>query len=100
MLCRFSPVVPNPCAVDNGECSDLCLLSSGGKHSCACPTGIVLLSDNKTCEDGKYDGWETCYASIQLNVVFFLHESPLWLVFRGINVIRMPWSYHHFKDNH
>lgn len=77
MLCRFSPVVPNPCAVDNGECSDLCLLSSGGKHSCACPTGIVLLSDNKTCEDGKYDGWETCYASIQLNVVFFTRIASL-----------------------
>ena len=43
----------NTCAVGNGGCSHLCLLASGGSHSCACPTGVVLLGDNKTCEDGK-----------------------------------------------
>jgi hypothetical protein len=44
-------IVKNSCAI--GGCSDLCLLAAGGNHTCACPTGIVLLDDGKTCEDGK-----------------------------------------------
>jgi hypothetical protein len=46
-------IVKSPCSVNNGGCSHLCLLASGGNYSCACPTGVVLLSDQKTCEDGK-----------------------------------------------
>lgn len=43
----------NPCSSStNGGCSDLCLLNNRGK-SCACPTGVKLLPDNKTCEQGK-----------------------------------------------
>ncbi|CAH3143404.1 unnamed protein product [Porites lobata] len=42
----------NPCSSStNGGCSDLCLLNNRGK-SCACPTGVKLLPDNKTCEQG------------------------------------------------
>ena len=52
-MCFISSVVKSPCAVNNGGCSHLCLLASGGNYSCACPTGIALLSDQKTCEDGK-----------------------------------------------
>ncbi|CAB4017952.1 low-density lipo receptor-related 6 isoform X2 [Paramuricea clavata] len=47
------PDVKNSCAIDNGGCSDLCFLAAGGNHTCACPTGIVLLDDGKTCEDVK-----------------------------------------------
>uniref|UniRef100_A0A3Q3ETX7 Low density lipoprotein receptor-related protein 4 n=1 Tax=Labrus bergylta TaxID=56723 RepID=A0A3Q3ETX7_9LABR len=40
----------NPCAVNNGGCSHLCLLAPAPKaSSCACPTGINLQSDGKTC---------------------------------------------------
>ncbi|KPM05640.1 low-density lipoprotein receptor-related protein 6-like protein [Sarcoptes scabiei] len=40
----------NPCAHNNGGCSHLCLLSSNSEHySCACPTGIKLELDGKTC---------------------------------------------------
>jgi hypothetical protein len=46
-------IVKSSCAIDNGGCSDLCLLAAGGNHTCACPTGIVLLDDGKNCEDGK-----------------------------------------------
>ena len=46
-------IVKNPCAFNNGECSHLCLITSEGNRSCACPTGIVLSDDNKTCQDGK-----------------------------------------------
>ena len=44
----------NPCAVDNGGCSHLCLLSSDSGYSCACPTGHLLNSDNLTCSDSEY----------------------------------------------
>lgn len=41
----------SPCDEENGGCSHLCLLSSTSSRSyvCACPTGIQLLSDHKTC---------------------------------------------------
>ena len=43
----------SPCAnkSENGGCSHLCLLSSTKQlnYSCACPTGIKLLEDGKTC---------------------------------------------------
>ena len=43
----------NPCnATSNGGCGHLCLLNAHG-HSCACPTGVKLLSDGKTCQQSK-----------------------------------------------
>lgn len=39
---------PNKCQNNNNECSHLCLLS--GKNTiCACPIGMNLKEDNKTC---------------------------------------------------
>ena len=40
--------VTNPCAVDNGNCSHLCLLSVEGEagFSCACPNGYQMLPGN------------------------------------------------------
>ena len=43
----------NPCATENGGCSHLCLLAPGKRRSCACPSGIALMPDMKTCQDGK-----------------------------------------------
>uniref|UniRef100_A0A8D0FU60 Uncharacterized protein n=1 Tax=Strix occidentalis caurina TaxID=311401 RepID=A0A8D0FU60_STROC len=44
------PRVPNhPCKTNNAGCSNLCLLSPGGGHKCACPTNFYLGSDGKTC---------------------------------------------------
>ena len=41
----------NPCATNNGGCSDLCLLSSINLngYSCACHNGTPLSSDGETC---------------------------------------------------
>ncbi|KAK3726510.1 hypothetical protein QZH41_014244, partial [Actinostola sp. cb2023] len=39
------------CEKNNGGCTHLCLLSPQG-YSCACPTGVQLLSDKKSCERG------------------------------------------------
>ncbi|XP_064634178.1 low-density lipoprotein receptor-related protein 4-like isoform X2 [Lineus longissimus] len=38
----------NKCGTDNGGCSHLCLPALNG-FSCACPTGFMLLQDEKTC---------------------------------------------------
>lgn len=43
--------IRNPCANGNGDCSNLCLLNPKG-YSCACPVGILLKSDKRTCENG------------------------------------------------
>ena len=46
------PYIPSECENNNGGCSHLCLLSSDFPHySCACPTGVLLKSDNKTCAE-------------------------------------------------
>ncbi|XP_020602324.1 low-density lipoprotein receptor-related protein 4-like, partial [Orbicella faveolata] len=37
------------CKVNNGGCSHLCLLTPDG-FSCACPDGLLLLSDGKNCQ--------------------------------------------------
>lgn len=39
------------CHINNGGCSDLCLLKPKG-HSCACPIGIALMKDGRTCPKG------------------------------------------------
>uniref|UniRef100_A0A8B9LD61 Low density lipoprotein receptor-related protein 6 n=1 Tax=Astyanax mexicanus TaxID=7994 RepID=A0A8B9LD61_ASTMX len=45
--------VSTPCSPKNGGCSHLCLLSPVKPfYQCACPTGVELLEDNKTCRIG------------------------------------------------
>ncbi|XP_066145382.1 low-density lipoprotein receptor-related protein 4 isoform X1 [Euwallacea fornicatus] len=49
---RFRKNVVSSCNNgNNGGCSHLCLLKPKG-HSCACPTGIKLMNDKKTCTSG------------------------------------------------
>lgn len=43
----------NPCGIDNGNCSHLCLLSINGTYKCACPHIMILTSDNRTCRGTK-----------------------------------------------
>lgn len=52
----FLSKVQTPCSVNNGGCSHLCLLAPAPKSSsCACPTGINLQADGKTCTHGNTD---------------------------------------------
>uniref|UniRef100_A0A671R1W1 Low-density lipoprotein receptor-related protein 1-like n=1 Tax=Sinocyclocheilus anshuiensis TaxID=1608454 RepID=A0A671R1W1_9TELE len=46
---RQPEVSDHPCQVDNGGCSNLCLLSPGGGYKCACPTNFYLAADGKQC---------------------------------------------------
>ncbi|KAM4553054.1 low-density lipoprotein receptor-related protein 5 isoform 1-T1 [Fundulus diaphanus] len=47
------PYIKTPCSNYNGGCSHLCLLSPVQPfYSCACPTGVQLKSDGKTCKPG------------------------------------------------
>ena len=39
----------NPCATNNGDCEQLCLLNTNG-HSCACKIGFQLNRNMKTCD--------------------------------------------------
>ncbi len=53
-VCVCVTDVTSPCALKNGGCSHLCLLSPVKPYyQCACPTGVQLLDDNKTCRDGE-----------------------------------------------
>ncbi|KAM3859173.1 low-density lipoprotein receptor-related protein 6 isoform 5-T5 [Diretmus argenteus] len=50
---KRQPTLPSPCSLRNGGCSHLCLLSPVEPfYRCACPTGVQLLEDSKTCRDG------------------------------------------------
>ncbi|XP_035237468.1 low-density lipoprotein receptor-related protein 1-like isoform X1 [Anguilla anguilla] len=46
---RQPQVHNHPCQVDNGGCSNLCLLSPGGGYKCTCPTNFYLASDGRRC---------------------------------------------------
>lgn len=50
------PAQPPPCAHANGNCSHLCLLSSVAiaGYTCACPTGVALLTPSR-CADGPQE---------------------------------------------
>ena len=39
----------NPCAVNNGNCSHLCLYKPKQRYVCACPMGFELATDSQTC---------------------------------------------------
>lgn len=47
---NYSNVIENPCEINNGNCTDLCLLSSNKSKSCACRVGYRLTSDLQNCE--------------------------------------------------
>nr|XP_040025584.1 low-density lipoprotein receptor-related protein 5-like [Gasterosteus aculeatus aculeatus] len=47
------PYIQTPCSDNNGGCSHLCLLSPVQPfYSCACPTGVQLKPDGRTCKPG------------------------------------------------
>uniref|UniRef100_A0A1A9WIS8 EGF-like domain-containing protein n=1 Tax=Glossina brevipalpis TaxID=37001 RepID=A0A1A9WIS8_9MUSC len=51
----LQPYEDNPCAHNNGNCSHLCLLATNSQgYSCACPTGVKLISFN-TCANGSQE---------------------------------------------
>lgn len=45
----IQPIRKNPC--QDNECSHLCLLSGNNTHTCACPVGMKLNVDQRTCSD-------------------------------------------------
>lgn len=46
-ICIFS----NICRKNNGGCSHLCLRNPETSYQCACPSGVRLQSNNKTCSN-------------------------------------------------
>ena len=52
--------------MNNGQCSHLCLIAPLPRgHTCACPTGVLLQEDKKTCNEGM----------LSCNCVFHIQES-------------------------
>lgn len=55
----------NPCRINNGNCSHLCLLATNSNgFSCACPTGVKLLSETQ-CAEGPQ------------NVIFLVQRTQI-----------------------
>ncbi|KAL9884451.1 LDL receptor related protein 4 [Glossina fuscipes fuscipes] len=48
---RYRKRISHACSNDNGGCSHLCLLNPIS-YSCACPVGITIQPDNRTCSSG------------------------------------------------
>ena len=55
MITFICVVVTNPCDVNNGDCSHLCLLSSTSAKgfTCVCPDNMLLGVDGLSCAEGK-----------------------------------------------
>ena len=89
----------HPCAVKNGLCSDFCLLKPHERYQCACPTGIALKSDGKTCDYGrKYVDLEDTF--FKEKVIFFLillHGKFLQFDWPRAVVFQLNLKYLHVK---
>ena len=75
----------NPCAVNNGDCEQLCFYLGGGKTSCACSYSR-LKDDGKTCEDhdvfllySKVTSIESTYLGVNSNRPLKKIESDTYL---------------------
>lgn len=55
------PNATNPCKVNNGGCSHLCLLSIVGQrtHKCRCPNGMNMSADGVSCTGQPFTGQPT-----------------------------------------
>uniref|UniRef100_A0A3Q3R0H9 EGF-like domain-containing protein n=1 Tax=Monopterus albus TaxID=43700 RepID=A0A3Q3R0H9_MONAL len=54
--------------INNGGCSNLCLLSPGGGYKCACPTNFYLAADGKQCLSNCTAKLRPCFYSLCLSV--------------------------------
>lgn len=57
--------IRNPCAGSNGGCSYMCILNSNMTTTCACPIGVKLSPDKKSCKDGPS------------NYIIFAHRTDI-----------------------
>ena len=81
----------NPCnSTLNGGCSHLCLLNTHGR-SCACPTGVKLLPDGRTCEKGMIECSMSWIAANSVCIVciwaLFVMWPQLWNTFKTFCII-------------
>ncbi|XP_009574253.1 PREDICTED: low-density lipoprotein receptor-related protein 5 [Fulmarus glacialis] len=62
------PYFHTPCEENNGGCSHLCLLSPRDPfYSCACPTGVQLEDDGRTCKSALESSPFTAFKKALLN---------------------------------
>ena len=61
----------NPCDTHNGGCSHMCLRGYNNFHSCACPEGMVLWMDNRTCGMS----FSSCIHCLRRTAMFQIKES-------------------------
>uniref|UniRef100_A0AC35TJC4 G_PROTEIN_RECEP_F1_2 domain-containing protein n=1 Tax=Rhabditophanes sp. KR3021 TaxID=114890 RepID=A0AC35TJC4_9BILA len=66
---------PNPCAINNGDCSDICILHPGEPfYSCQCPVGIKLKSNGKTCNPDGIE--EVLFIASATNLLYISLDTP------------------------
>ena len=77
LCCSLDVEAVNPCGSNNGGCSHLCLMSpTAPYYRCACPTGIRLLADNRSCADGSL--WTVCTTVFVYSAHFsFMFQSSM-----------------------
>lgn len=68
--------ISNFCSISNGDCSHMCLLSPQSGYKCACPIGVKLSQNGKTCKDGPTDfivmARRTDIRQISLDIDYFV----------------------------
>uniref|UniRef100_A0A1I7WLF5 Low-density lipoprotein receptor-related protein 6 n=1 Tax=Heterorhabditis bacteriophora TaxID=37862 RepID=A0A1I7WLF5_HETBA len=81
---------PNPCARNNGDCSHFCLLLHFHPWAyCACPVGIRLLEDKKTCHPNGLDkGFDQDKTHKFYDIDFDPISKKIYWIDAGIGYIR------------
>ena len=73
----------NRCGKNNGKCSHLCLPNASNQgFSCACPTGLVLQPDGKSCNTRNLFTFSTCYSDYDQEIDIATSISNKIHVFR------------------
>ena len=87
LILLLSSIAFNPCLLNNGNCSHLCLLSaiSASGYTCACPTGLMPDNNGKDCFCMHFN----YYLILITSILYGITVSPYLIFTNRYNIYRV-----------